>query len=320
MFGSTIDYWLLRPLTHSRNRATEEVINACTPQTSVDVDAAVRRIQKLQKRLRGRFPIERDFRYLDIGCGEGDMALGLAKLGASHITGVDIVARRISAATANMDRLQLKGRVEFLHQDIHNWSPPDRYDVVLSHEALEHIRDPKSFLQLLKRFVRPHGIVVLAFGPLFHSPSGDHMYGFFRIPIPWRGALFSEKAILRLRREQFRPTDEASVYQEIIGGLNLLRYSEFLRYTADAGWRVDFLDVNPQLRRIPPLYWLSNTLCRVPGIQDYFASSVYVILRRQRSGLYCDAEAELGDRSALSEDVKRSQGYADRSPQKTPVL
>ncbi len=285
MFGSTIDYWLLRPFTHSRNRATEEVINACTPQMSVDVDASVRRIQKLQKRLRGRFPIERDFRYLDIGCGAGDVALGLAKLGASYVTGVDIVARCISAATANLDRLQLKGRVEFLHQDIHNWSPSDRYDVVLSHEALEHIRDPKSFLQLLKRFVRPHGIVVLA-----------------------------------LRREQFRPTDEASTYQEIIGGLNLLRYSEFLRYTADAGWKVDFLEVNPQLRRIPPLYWLSNALCRVPGIQDYFASSVYVTLRRQRSGLYCDAEAELGDRSALSEDVKRSQEYADRSPQKSPVL
>src|SRR5438132_9707045 len=137
MFGSTIDYWLLRPLSHSRNRATEEVMNACTPQMSVDLDAAVRRIQKLQWRLRGRLPIKRDFRYLDIGCGTGDIALGLAKLGASYVTGVDIVARFISTATANMDRLQLKGRVEFLHQDIHNWSPPDRYDVVFSHEALE---------------------------------------------------------------------------------------------------------------------------------------------------------------------------------------
>jgi SAM-dependent methyltransferase len=189
------------------------------------------------------------------------------------------VARYISTATAIADRLQLKGRVEFLHQDIHGWVPPERYDVVLSHEALEHIRDPQSFLRILKRFVQPRGMVVLAFGPLFHSPVGDHMDGFFRIPIPWRGALFSEQAILRLRRKQFRPTDKADAYHEIVGGLNLLRYSEFLRYTADAGWQIEFLEVNPQLRRIPPLYRLSNGLCRVPGIRDYVAASVYTILR-----------------------------------------
>jgi hypothetical protein len=70
------------------------------------------------------------------------------------------------------------------------------------------------------------------------------------------------------------------VYQEITGGLNLLRYSEFLRDTAAAGWKIDFLEINPQLRKIPPLYWLSNALCRIPVIQDYFASSIYTILRR----------------------------------------
>ncbi|HEV2201989.1 MAG TPA: class I SAM-dependent methyltransferase [Bryobacteraceae bacterium] len=279
MFGSTIDYQLLRPFTHSRNFATEEEIDARTGKMSIDLDAAASRILKLQKRLRGRLPIEPDFRYLDIGCGGGDIALGLAQLGAGHVTGIDIVPRYISAATANADRLQLTDRVQFLHQDIHHWAPSERYDVVLSHEALEHIRDPQAFLRVLKRFVRPHGIAVLAFGPLFHSPVGDHMDGFFRMPIPWRGALFSEKAILRLRAEKFRPTEGSSSYHEIVGGLNLLRYSEFLRYTAAAGWQVDFLDVNPQLRKIPPLYWLSSALCRLPGIQNYFAGSVYTILR-----------------------------------------
>jgi 2-polyprenyl-3-methyl-5-hydroxy-6-metoxy-1,4-benzoquinol methylase len=280
MFGSTLDYWMLRPFTHRRNLATEEDMDVRLPQTTIDLDAAILRIQKLQTRLRGRFPIEPKFRYLDVGCGPGDIALGLARLGAMHVTGVDIVSRCISTANANTARLQLQGQVEFLHRDIHHWSPTDRYDVVLSHEALEHIREPEAFLQHLKRFVRPNGIAVLAFGPLFHSPVGDHMDGFFRVPIPWRGALFSEKAILRLRRKQFRPTDKSSVYQEITGGLNLLRYSEFLRYTADAGWKIDFLEINPQLRRISPLYWLSNALCRIPVIQDYFASSIYTILRR----------------------------------------
>src|SRR5262249_52972733 len=96
---------------------------------------------------------------------------------------------------------------------------------------------------------------------------------------PWRGVLFSEQAILRLRREQYRPTDRETSYQNISGGLNLLRYSEFLQYVTDTGWEFEFLSVNPQLRTFPILHRLSNALVRVPRVQNYFAASVYTILR-----------------------------------------
>lgn len=279
MFGSTIDYWLLLPFTHNRNSATEEELNIMAPQVwNCNVVAAVRRIEKLQTRLQGQFPIRTDFRYLDIGCGSGDIAIGLARLGACHVTGIDMVPRCISAAITNIERLQLHDRVKFVCEDIHNWIPDQRFDVVLSHEALEHVEDPRAFLQILRQFVKPHGIAVLAFGYLFHSPLGDHMDPFFRIPIPWRGVLFSEKAILRLRRKQFRPTDKAASYRDISGGLNLLRYSEFLKYAADAGWKFDYLVVNPQLKTFLPLYWLSNTLLRLPWLRDYLACSVYAVL------------------------------------------
>src|SRR5262249_51746582 len=140
--------------------------------------------------------------------------------------------------------------------------------------------DPKSFLERLNAFVQPSGIAVLAFGPLFPSPFGDHMDGFFRVPVPWRGVLFSERAILRLRRQQYRPADQAASYPDIVGGVNLLRYSNFLRYVSDTGWRFDFLAVNPQVAKIPLLYRISNTLIRAPRIRDYVASSVYAILSR----------------------------------------
>ncbi len=279
MLGSTIDYWLLLPFTHKRNRATEEEIESRVASKQIELKHAVGRIEKLQSRLGGRLPLDPAFRYLDIGCAKGDIAIGLAELGAGHVTGVDMVPRYISMARANAERLKLSDRVHFHLADIHHWQPAERYDVVLSHEALEHIREPRSFLHALKRFLRPGGIAVLAFGPLFHSPAGDHQDGYFRIPIPWRGVLFSEKAILRLRQKQFRPTEKAATYCEITGGLNLLRYSEFLAYTKEAGWKIDFLEINPQLRRLSPAHSLSNLLCRTPVLQDYFASSIYVILR-----------------------------------------
>ncbi len=63
------------------------------------------------------------------------------------------------------------------------------------------------------------------------------------------------------------------------GGLNQMRWSEYLEFIRRAGLRVEFLAVNPQLRRLPPLYALSGVLRRIPGIRDYIVSSVYTILR-----------------------------------------
>jgi SAM-dependent methyltransferase len=279
MFGSWIDYRILRPLTHRRQRATEEEMNSRSGSSIVDLDAAVRSVEKLRNRLGGNLLVDRNLTYLDIGCGKGDMALALATVGAGRVTGVDFTPRYITAANANRERLQLGDNVDFVCCDIHAWTPPHRYDVVLSHEALEHISDVKGLLERIRGLMKPEGTAVVAFGPLFFSPFGDHMGDFFRIPIPWRGVLFSEKAVLRLRREQYRPTDWADSYSDIVGGLNLMRYSQFLRYVSDAGLQFDFLAVNPQLRKWPFLFWISNSAVRIPLIRDYLASSVYAILR-----------------------------------------
>ena len=197
MFGSTIDYFLLRPLTHNRRLETEDALDArYAAGLGVDMPAAMRRFEKLQRRMDDRVPIRGDYSYLDIGCGSGDLALALATLGAGKVTGLDLVSRHVVAAETNRDRLGLTRQVDFVCCDIHHWTPSERYDVVLSHEALEHIRDPRGFIHRLAAFVKDDGIAVLAFGPLFKSPFGDHMDGFFKFPIPWRGVLFSEQAIL----------------------------------------------------------------------------------------------------------------------------
>jgi SAM-dependent methyltransferase len=209
--------------------------------------------------------------------------LALAKLGAQHVMGIDVTPRSVAAAAASAKRMGLSSRIQFVCADIHSWVPPSKYDVVLSHEALEHIQEPEKFLSRLNALVKPTGIVVLAFGPLFRCPFGDHMQMFFRVPIPWRGVLFAEQAILRLRRESFRPTDRATRYQDITGGLNLMRYSEFLKTAANLGWTFEFLDVNPQLKKLKPIYSLSSVLTNIPHVQDYVAGSVYAVLRLRQA-------------------------------------
>ncbi len=259
---------------------TEEALNKIFEENlEFDLDHATRRLQKFRDRLDGNLPLDRGLRYLDVGCGVGDIAIALAASGVADISGVDTLPRKIAAAE-RFSKEAGYDNITFVCTDIHDWHPDEGYDIVMSHEALEHIHDPKQFLQRMAGLTKPNGIAALAFGPLFHSPTGDHMGGFFRIPMPWRGLVFSEQAILRLRTECFRPGDAVLSFGDTDIGLNRLRFSEFLRYVDETGWKLDFLSVNPQLQRFPIVSHLSNACARIPLLRDYCASSVYAMLRR----------------------------------------
>lgn len=285
MFGERLDYVILRGLAHRRNLASEAELDARFRCVSVETyEAEMPKFRKVVERFGGHLPIDGSKRYLDMGCGTGELTIAFARAGVGHITGVDVLPRSIERARAYAARLGVGERTEFVCADLHAWKPAQRFDVLLSFDALEHIDEPKLFLRRMAEFVAPGGIAVLAFGPFFHSPFGDHMWDFFRVQLPWRQLLFSEATMLRVRREVFRPTDLGTGYRDIAEGLNRMRYSEFLRYVGETGWRVDYLATNTFLRRTPLLKAVSDAVMHVPGVRDYFAHNVYAVLQRDEHG------------------------------------
>lgn len=279
MLGANLDYYILRRLAHCRNRASEADLDRLARHASrTSLEREIAKLSKVIPRFEGRFPVDPALKYLDMGCGTGGLTLALANLGVHQITGVDYLPRNIERAQAYSALVGVSGGVRFLCRDLRTWIPEERYDVLLSFDALEHIDRPREFLRKMGEFVTPNGIAVLSFGPLFHSPFGDHMWDFFVLQIPWRGLLFSEQAVLRVRRECFRPTDPAARYCEIAGGLNQMRYSEFLAYVRDTGWEFSYLSVNTFLS--PPLRRLSDTLLHIPFARDFIVHNVYAVLHR----------------------------------------
>jgi SAM-dependent methyltransferase len=284
MFGEMIDYRILKPMTHSSNRATEEELNERAKSSTFTLDDAGAYVNRFRTEyFENRFPIDPKLSYLDIGCGMGRLSIGLSLAGAKDITGIDIVARHIDEAKALSERLIPDHQILFQHSDIHTWQQERRYDVIITLGAMEHIHDPAKFLHQMRNLLKPKGQAFVSFEP-FHSPIGDHMRGFFNFQIPWRGCLFSEKAILRLRRECFRPTDPAKRYQDIVGGLNLMTFTQYVQWAHDAGLEFVYHAFNPQLKhhkRYRPLYPLSWVLTRIPKIRDYFGIFVFSILKRR---------------------------------------
>jgi 2-polyprenyl-3-methyl-5-hydroxy-6-metoxy-1,4-benzoquinol methylase len=286
MFGEKIDYWLLRPLCHDRLRATEKELDEGARMATFTRADAVAHLHKLRElHFRGRLPVDPALSYLDVGCGMGRLAFGLLESGARDVTGVDIVPRRIAEAARIAQREGWDSHIKLECADVHHWSNSRSFDVITVIGALEHIRDPLPFLIRLAGLLKENGRAYASFEP-FNSPIGDHLHDVFRVQIPWRGTLFSEKALLRLRREFFRPTDPATRFQDIVGGLNKMTYSEFLKHLKTAGLEIEYANFTPQLRqKCRPLYWASEVLCRIPRVRDFFIMMAYVVLRKTQRRL-----------------------------------
>ena len=279
MFGKTIDYRLLRLFAHDKHPEAEELRQV---ERNLGIEFATDRFEKWNRRLDNEIPIDPAMRYLEVGCGMGEMSLALAQYGCRHMTGIDKDPHYIEIAKRCARKWQLQDNVTFECMNVHDLPNEKKYDIVLSHEMLEHVERPGDHLRRIDGVLKSKpGMIILAFGPLFHSPLGGHLNRFFRFRIPWIGVLFSEDALMRLRREFWRPVaDEAESFEDTREGLNKMKFSEFLHYVEETGWRTERLIVNPQLKRWPALWRLSNLLLRVPLLRDYLAVSVYAIYRR----------------------------------------
>jgi ubiquinone/menaquinone biosynthesis C-methylase UbiE len=97
-------------------------------------------------------------RVLDVGCGEGTISLGLAKV-AAHVVGVDLD----EGAFADAQRYAKKHRidnVEFRADNVYSLGLPDNgFDACLCHSILEAVDRPLDVLHEIKRTLKPGGVL-----------------------------------------------------------------------------------------------------------------------------------------------------------------
>lgn len=110
----------------------------------------------------------KNLRVLDYGCAHGHYTIPLAKELLSHdFHGVDISERAVAAAQGWAERDNVKN-AEF-QQGAEDWltdtalasSASELYDIVLAGEVLEHARDWRKLLNLLRGVLKPGGTLVI---------------------------------------------------------------------------------------------------------------------------------------------------------------
>ena len=112
---------------------------------------------------------------LDAGSGEGGDALWLAERGW-QVTAVDFSDVAIERAAAVARRRGLADRIEWIHEDLDAWTPPEgRYDLVTAHYLHATWSDRPEMFRRLAGAVAPGG-TLLVVGHLMgeHWGHGQH--------------------------------------------------------------------------------------------------------------------------------------------------
>lgn len=95
---------------------------------------------------------------LDIGCGGGLLAEGLARAGGK-VTGIDLAEQSLQVARLHALESKLAIDYQCIAAEQFVSEHPQRFDVVTCLEMLEHVPDPSAIVQAAADAVKPGGYV-----------------------------------------------------------------------------------------------------------------------------------------------------------------
>ncbi|MCL2161838.1 MAG: bifunctional 2-polyprenyl-6-hydroxyphenol methylase/3-demethylubiquinol 3-O-methyltransferase UbiG [Betaproteobacteria bacterium] len=105
---------------------------------------------------------------LDVGCGGGVLAEGMATRGA-EVTGIDLSEKSLSVARLHLFESELKIDYQHISAEALAETHAGQFDIVTCMEMLEHVPDPASIVAACARLVRPGGHVF--FSTLNRNPK-----------------------------------------------------------------------------------------------------------------------------------------------------
>ncbi|MBL6785029.1 MAG: bifunctional 2-polyprenyl-6-hydroxyphenol methylase/3-demethylubiquinol 3-O-methyltransferase UbiG [Rickettsiales bacterium] len=121
------------------------------------------RIAYIKDKIKENFSLASDdlskLSVLDVGCGGGLLAEPLAQLGAD-VTAIDASVKNINVAKIHAQKQGLS--INYMQSLIEDMPKRKKYDVIMVMEVIEHVDNPKQFINNCSKLLKKNGIMFTA--------------------------------------------------------------------------------------------------------------------------------------------------------------
>ncbi|MCL2434878.1 MAG: class I SAM-dependent methyltransferase [Lentimicrobiaceae bacterium] len=220
-------------------------------------------------------------RVLEIGCGEGGNLVPFLELGC-ECYGVELSEGNYQNALKFYENCAFKSRLHLFNNDIYKVTPQElkgTFDVIFLRDVLEHIPKQEQFMQHLKQFLSPDGVVFFAFPP-WRMPFGGHQQicrNKFLSKLPYFHILpkIIYEKILKIGGEN--PNGLLEIKET---GISLNRFEKIIHKENYEVIKKTYWFINPNYkvkfglkpRKLPKIF-------QIPFLQDFYITTAYYLLK-----------------------------------------
>ncbi|HOW25518.1 MAG TPA: class I SAM-dependent methyltransferase [Bacteroidales bacterium] len=232
--------------------------------------------------IREVFPPGNNTTVLEIGCGEGGNLKPFLDMGC-RVTGIDISESRITLARSFLDDPDYKDRLELIANDIYDVHEPFiKFDLIILRDVIEHIHNQKWFMSYLKRFLRPGGMVFIAFPP-WYNPFGGHQQVcrnriLSKLPYVHLMPSFCYRKLLKAFGENDATIQGLMEVKET--GLSIERFERILKQDGYRIVKMQHYLINPNYEikfRMKPRKQ-NRLIAAIPFVSDFLTTSSYYLV------------------------------------------
>lgn len=220
---------------------------------------------------------------LEVGCGRGERCIEAARHNATFVLGVDTSENVLDKAKSILllDHPHYREQIHYHCGDIKTLEATD-FDIVISEDTLEHVLDVENLLQEIKRRMKRGGRAYFGFGPLFHSPFGDHGWMREVLPFrrwftwPWGHLYFPQSFIFNRLSAQYKAPINSTISWPFLD-LNQLTIEDFLELFQGSGLEIEAINLNPVQS------WKGKVFAfvgKLPLAKKYFTWGIWCVLRK----------------------------------------
>ena len=146
---------------------------------------------------------------VEYGAGHGAMLFVADEVGARRAVAIDYDAVDFEKLRAEHGDPTVDH--EFVAADLCDYAPPaGAFDVALCDNAFEHFADPAVVLDKIHTTLRPGGVLLARFNPIFHSALGGHRY--WLTAVPWVQTIFDDETNWRFFQDHLRLSESTNLY------------------------------------------------------------------------------------------------------------